>query len=134
MTKLNFISILECPSTSSIVCFREEKRVGGIFALSKFGKYLETNLGITKDKQLSRTSCLARYVIVGNEASPLKSYLMRPYAVSQSVGENENSIYNYRISQARKVVENTFGTLRQKFQIIKRPYNHCRRMRITLFL
>jgi hypothetical protein len=27
MTKLNFISILECPSTKSIICFRRPKKI-----------------------------------------------------------------------------------------------------------
>jgi hypothetical protein len=31
------------------------------------------------------------------------------------------------------VVENAFGILSQKFQIIREPYNHCRRIQI-LFL
>jgi len=44
---------------------------GGIFAHSKFGKYLETHLGIPEDKQLPGTSCLAPHVIVCDEAFPL---------------------------------------------------------------
>jgi hypothetical protein len=80
---------------------------GGIFAHSKLGKYLETYLGIPG------TSCLAPHVIVGDEAFPLKTYLMRPYPGSQSKGDNENSIFNYRLSRARRVVENAFGILSQ---------------------
>ena len=44
---------------------------GGIFAHSKFGKYLETHLGIPEDKQLPVTSCLAPHVIVCDEAFSL---------------------------------------------------------------
>jgi len=46
--------------------------------------------------------------------------LMRPYPGSQSKGDNEKSILNYRLSRARRVVENTFGILSQKFQIYRR--------------
>jgi hypothetical protein len=67
---------------------------GGIFAHSEFGKYLETYLGIPEDKQLPGTSCSAPHVIVRDEAFPLKSYLMRPYPGSQSIGDNEKSIFN----------------------------------------
>ena len=109
-------------------CFRSRKSEGsygrnsdgGIFAHSKLGKYLETHLGIPDDKQLPGTSCLAPHVIVGDEAFPLKTYLMRPCTGSQSKAGNENSIFNYRVSRARRVVENAFGILSQIFQIYHR--------------
>jgi hypothetical protein len=71
---------------------------GGIFAHSKLEKYLETHLGIPEDKQLPGTTCLAPHVIVGDETFPLKTYLMRPYSGSQSKGDNEKRIFNYRLS------------------------------------
>jgi hypothetical protein len=76
------------------------KSDGGIFAHPKLGKYLETHLGIPEDKQFPGTSCLTPHVIVGDEAFPLKTYLMRPCAGSQSKGDNEKSIFNYRLSRA----------------------------------
>jgi hypothetical protein len=93
---------------------------GGIFAHSKFGKYLETHLGILEDLQRPRTPCLAPHVVVGDEAFPLKTYWMRPYPGSQSKGDNEKSIFNYRLSLARRVVENAFWILSQRFQIYQR--------------
>jgi hypothetical protein len=45
---------------------------------------------------------------------------MRPYPGSLSKGENKNSIFNYRLSRARRVVENAFVILSQKFQIYQR--------------
>jgi len=93
---------------------------GGTFAHSKLGKYLETHLVILEDKQLPGTSCLARHVIVGDKAFLLKTYLMRPYPGSQSKGDIEKSIFNYRLSRVRRVVENAFGILSQKFQIYQR--------------
>jgi hypothetical protein len=71
---------------------------GGIFAQSKLGKYLETHLDVPEDKQLPGTSCLAPHVMVVDEAFPLKTYLMRPYPGSQSKGDSEKSIFNYRLS------------------------------------
>jgi len=68
---------------------------GGIFAHSKLGKYLETHLGIPEDKQFPGTSCLAPHVVVGDEAFPLKTYLLRPYPGSQSKGDNKKIIFNY---------------------------------------
>jgi hypothetical protein len=62
---------------------------------------------------------LAPHVIVGDEAFPLKTYLMRPYPGSKSKGNNEKSIFNYRLSIARRVVENAFGILSQKFPVFQ---------------
>ena len=96
------------------------KSDGGIFAHSKLGKYLETYLGIPEDTRLRGTSCLAPHFIVGHEAFPRKTYLMVSYPGSQSKGDNERSIFSYRLSRARRVVENAFGILSQKFQIYHR--------------
>ena len=93
---------------------------GGIFAHSKLVKYLETHLGILEDKQLPGTSCLTPHVIVGDEAFPLKTYLMIPYLTLQSKGDSKKSIFNYWLSRARRVMENAFGILSQKFQIYQR--------------
>jgi hypothetical protein len=105
-------------------CFRSRKSErnsdGGIFAHSKLGKYLETYLGIPEDKQLPGTLCLAPHVIMGDEAFPRETYLLKPYPGSQSKGDNEKSIFNYMFSRPRRVVENAFGILSQKCQLHQR--------------
>jgi hypothetical protein len=95
---------------------------------------IQIPLGIPEDKQLPGTSRWAPHVIVGDEAFPLKPYLMRPYTGSQSKGDNEKSIFNYRLSQARRVVENAFGILSQKFQIYQRTLQSLPENADTLFL
>lgn len=48
---------------------------GGLFANSKLGKSLEQNkLNVPKDNALPNTQTIMPYVIVGNEAFPLKNY------------------------------------------------------------
>lgn len=92
---------------------------GGIFANSNLGRQLQTNrLRIPEDTELPRTTNKAPYVIVGDEAFPLKSYLMRPFP-GQNLDTSQR-IFNYRLSRARRVVENTFGQLTQKFRIYNR--------------
>jgi len=54
---------------------------------------------------------------MGDEAFPLKTYLLKPYPGSQSKRDNEKSIFNYMLSRFRRVVENTFGILSQTFPI-----------------
>lgn len=61
------------------------------------------------------------YLILGDEAFPLLLNLMKPYPRSQSSTDMSKAIYNYRLSRARRVVENAFGILTQTFRIFHTP-------------
>ncbi|XP_023727161.1 uncharacterized protein LOC111875283 [Cryptotermes secundus] len=94
---------------------------GGIFSTSKLGRRLEMGtLDIPEDALLPGTQQLAPYVIVGDPAFPLKKYLMRPFPGLQVENRIERRIFNYRLSRTRRVVENAFGILTQKFRIYNR--------------
>ncbi|XP_008185414.1 uncharacterized protein LOC103310083 [Acyrthosiphon pisum] len=97
---------------------------GGIFANSNFGKALEMGkFNVPKEKNLPGTQCSVPHVIVGDEAFPLKTYLLRPFPGSTINGDIEKQIFNYRLSRARRVSENAFGHLVQKFRIYFRSIN-----------
>ena len=57
------------------------------------------------------------YVIVADEAFPPKAYIMRPYP-GRHLSE-ERKVFNYRLSRARRIVENAFGILSSKIWNIK---------------
>nr|XP_022911217.1 protein ANTAGONIST OF LIKE HETEROCHROMATIN PROTEIN 1-like isoform X2 [Onthophagus taurus] len=61
------------------------------------------------------------YVIVGDEAFPLKSYLLRPYSKHYLTNNEPNKIFNYRLSRARRVVENAFGILAARWRVFQKP-------------
>ncbi|CAB4024636.1 Hypothetical predicted protein [Paramuricea clavata] len=94
---------------------------GGIFAKSELGKALDNNqLHIPPDKHLPGALHLGNmpHVIVGDEAFPLKRHIMRPYPGSDL--DDNKRIYNYRLSRARRIVENAFGILAARWRIYQR--------------
>ncbi|CAG5050932.1 unnamed protein product [Parnassius apollo] len=74
---------------------------------------------MTADKSLSPD--LEPHVIVADEAFPLKSYLMRPYSKNDVRNNEPNKIYNYRLSRARRIVENSFAILRARWRVFAKP-------------
>ena len=62
------------------------------------------------------------HCIVADEAFPLRMDLMRPYPRSKKQNRlaYDKSIFNYRLSRARRIVENAFGILAQRFRMFDR--------------
>ena len=93
---------------------------GGVFAVSNIGRALDEGLlNIPPPRRLYGDTKLFPFVLVGDEAFPLKEYLIKPYARA-SIKEKEQ-VANYRISRPRRVVENTFGICASRFRIFRRP-------------
>lgn len=82
---------------------------GGIFADCSLKYAIENNkLNLPKDA-----------VFVADEAFPMKPYLMKPYARRNLT--KEQKIFNYRLSRARRIVENAFGILTSRFRVYEKP-------------
>ena len=93
---------------------------GGVFTASKLGFAMENDLlNLPKARALPGTDKICPYVFVGDEAFPLKPYLMKPYP--RHACGIEEQITNYRISRARRQVENVFGICASRFRIFRRP-------------
>jgi hypothetical protein len=94
---------------------------GGILAHSNIGKSLENgSFNIPKDEFLPGTTISASYIILGDEAFPLKTYLIRPY-LGKQLDDSLKRIYNYRLCRTRRVMKNCFGILlTQKFRVYNR--------------
>lgn len=97
---------------------------GGIFKTSDMGKALENqSLKFPNSEPLSKSRReKIPYYMVADEAFPLKSYMMRPYP-GRSTGllPLQKAIFNYRLSRARRVSENTFGIWSARFRIFRKP-------------
>ena len=91
---------------------------GGIFSRSALGqRFIENDFSFPASTQIPGFQTLGSlpYVAVGDEAFPLLRNLMRPYS-----GRNDTfpkKIFNYRLSRARRVVENAFGLLTARWRV-----------------
>lgn len=95
---------------------------GGVFNKSVLGESLEQrNLKIPNDKPLASGLEPLPHVIVADEAFPLKPYLMRPYSKNDVRNNEPNQVYNYRLSRARRIVENSFAILRARWRVFAKP-------------
>ncbi|XP_066946086.1 uncharacterized protein [Macrobrachium rosenbergii] len=76
-------------------------------------------LGIPPPVCIPYSERVTPYVIVADDAFPLKPWLMKPYKGNGL--PMEKLIHNYRLSRARRVSENAFGILVSRFQIFRQP-------------
>lgn len=76
---------------------------GGVFQQSSLFEALENNL------------LPSGRLLVGDDAFPLKRNLIKPY--SKFKLSKEHKLFNYRLSRARRIVENPFGILASRFRI-----------------
>ncbi|XP_024890215.1 protein ANTAGONIST OF LIKE HETEROCHROMATIN PROTEIN 1-like [Temnothorax curvispinosus] len=93
----------------------------GLFKNSAMGLFLERKeFNLPLPEALYEDGPILPYVLIGDEAFPLTDYMMRPYP-----GKNgmtlEKRIYNYRLSRARRTVENVFGILASQWRLLRRP-------------
>ncbi|KAL4082834.1 hypothetical protein QTP88_029490 [Uroleucon formosanum] len=58
---------------------------------------------------------------MGDEAFRLHTHIMKPYTRQASRDDKTKSIFNYRLSRARRVIENEFGLLSQVFRVFYQP-------------
>ena len=65
-------------------------------------------INLPEDEPLPGSDDTMPFVFVGDEAFPLRPYLMRPWP-GRMLTDEKRKVYNYRLSRARRVVENTFG-------------------------
>ncbi|XP_041364429.1 protein ALP1-like [Gigantopelta aegis] len=92
---------------------------GGIYSASTLERALSppNSLQLPKDDVINGDEELGPmpYVVVADEAFPLQRHMMRPYPGKNT--SEEQDVYNYRHSRARRIVENAFGILSQRWRM-----------------
>lgn len=89
----------------------------GIYNSSLFKIAVEENhLNLPPPAQLPNSNILSDFYFVADAAFPLETFIQKPIG-----GTNltlEEKIYNYRISRARRLIENVFGILAMRWRIL----------------
>ncbi|KAK3920528.1 Protein ALP1-like [Frankliniella fusca] len=93
---------------------------GGVWSNPEFAVDLEDGeVDLPDPTPLPHTIRPFPYVFVGDAAFPLTSYMMRPYPKKRLT--DEQRVFNYRLSRARLTIENSFGILCARWQILHKP-------------
>ena len=91
---------------------------GGVFRNSSLSTAIDENiLNIPPPRKVGAS--VLPYVIVADDAFPLKQNLVKPYP-SRNLSL-ESRITSYRISRARRISENAFGIMANRFRVFLSP-------------
>ncbi|CAN7981600.1 unnamed protein product [Ixodes pacificus] len=99
---------------------------GGVFSRTPlFGVLADSGYGIPPPANVGSAGPIP-YLMVGDEAFPLKPFLMRPYPGRGSESDREEYLkmatFNYRLSRARRLIENAFGIMASRWRILRRAF------------
>ena len=94
---------------------------GGAWVQSPLRKALENNtLNLPKPTPLSGDLDDISFVCVGDGAFPLATYMLKPYP--QKYLSRDKRIFNYHLSRARRISENVFGILANRWRVFRKPF------------
>lgn len=120
---INLLAISDAKYRFIIVDIGGEGRQsdGGVFRNSLIGHYIESALlKLPNPKPVEIDGPALPYVLLADEAFPLTNFMMRPYPRSGRLNLPKK-VFNYRLSRARRVVENAFGILVERWRIYRKP-------------
>ncbi|XP_036327841.1 protein ANTAGONIST OF LIKE HETEROCHROMATIN PROTEIN 1-like isoform X1 [Rhagoletis pomonella] len=73
-----------------------------------------------KELQEDELGLPTKGVFVGDDAFPLTTRILKPYSRHDALPHKEK-IFNYRLSRARRIVENAFGIMACRFRVFRKP-------------
>lgn len=95
---------------------------GGVINNTVFyEKLIDNRLNIPEPRSISNLEQAFEYVFIGDEAFAMRKDLLKPYG--RDILDKERRVFNYRLSRARRVVENTFGIMASRFRIFHTSIN-----------
>ncbi|XP_018405658.1 PREDICTED: uncharacterized protein LOC108782008 [Cyphomyrmex costatus] len=92
----------------------------GVFTNSVMGRRFRNNeMNVPSPSPIVIDGEPMPYVIVADEAFQLSNFIIRPYP-GRAISD-EQKIFNYRLSRARRVIENAFGIMIARWRIFTKP-------------
>jgi hypothetical protein len=89
-----------------------------VFLITGLSKQLDNGaLNIPGARALPERIKRILIFIVADDAFAMKPYIMKPYAFRHMHGSQR--IYNYRLSRARRIIENVFGLVSARFRLLR---------------
>lgn len=90
----------------------------GIYTQSKLAELMEDNKANFPPPEVlpdDPSNISVPYFLLGDDAFALQPHMMKPYPARNL--NHDQRIYNYRVSRARRVVENAFGIMANRFRV-----------------
>lgn len=95
---------------------------GGVFNRCTFGRLLDSNqLHLPPPKALPGREKPVPYVLVADDAFAMRPNLQKPYSTHGL--SMLQRVFNYRLSRARRIIENVFGLMSARFRILLKAMN-----------
>lgn len=94
---------------------------GAVFKNTKLFKMIENDeLNFPPPDILHGQNEEMPYIFVADDAFSLSPRILKPYAGELLKGSKER-VFNYRLSRARRTVENAFGIMASVFRVLRKP-------------
>ena len=89
---------------------------GGVYDASPLKKFVDNKNNFPPDRSIPGLEVDLPYLLVADDAYPLKRNIMKPYSHRNMT--NEEEIFNGRLSRARRAIECAFGILANKWRVL----------------
>ncbi len=91
-----------------------------IFNSSKLSECMESgDIGLPADVPLPNDDRPTPFFIIGDDAFPLRTWLLKPFSWRNM--EMDERIFNYQLYRARRVSENAFGIMPNRWRCLLKP-------------
>ena len=93
---------------------------GGVYKNSELGRQIDNNIiNRLEPCPINGSDKSYPYVFVADDAFQMKLFMLKPFArIDADVCKK---IFNYRLSRARRIIENCFGIAAARFRIFRKP-------------